>query len=324
MQDIESILNRYLMGEAKPAEAELVENWIAASPANKVEFDRQWKLLEQFAETGFPVTDVFAEWKAFSAKAAVKKILLKGSGSYHWLFKLLSVLIVGGVVLTVLYKTFQSEAPSGIIQRTTDQPQNDTLSNGVVLMLDVNSSISYPDKNSSGPVEINGNVFVKYSDSGAAPLLLKAGALDIELIQGAMQVQYDSTGKNTTLQVQQGKAFVKVDDKILELHSGQAIFYDERTPGFSAIKPVDINGFGYATKVFRFDRTPLKEAVKLLEKTYRVRIVLSDPELGERRINALLENESFTTVIEIIAMALELTYHYNGDAQVKLSEKDRE
>ncbi|KAA0990719.1 DUF4974 domain-containing protein [Dyadobacter aurulentus] len=63
MTDIQSILTKYILGEASPDEACKVELWLSQSISNQKEFQRLWKTIEiTFQHERYQLPNTRAEW----------------------------------------------------------------------------------------------------------------------------------------------------------------------------------------------------------------------------------------------------------------------
>lgn len=325
MQHIHSILTRYFMGEASPEEAETVQAWIAASPENKAGFEEQWKLMELTTETPFvPVANLPAEWSAVTKSLPAGKMLAGSKTGLSWGLKLgLSVVAVTTLVV-ISVNLFNGKKKEPVVNlHSGSQTLTDTLNSGTILFLDTNTTVSYPETGKTeNKIRLTGTVFVRKTEEDT--LAVEAGAVEILVGKGDVFIQYDSARNLVLMQVRKGIAFVRDPSGTHTLAAGEAMQIEGKGFVFSKVQKISVNRFGYATRIFEFDDTPLKEVVAQLEKAYQVRISFAENELGNYRISTLLENVPLEDALKIITYTLELTYHYNGDKQVILSRKDRE
>jgi len=65
-----------------------------------------------------------------------------------------------------------------------------------------------------------------------------------------------------------------------------------------------------------FDRTPLRDVARRLERWYGIEIRLADSALGNRRLTATLESEQPAGAVDLVATALRLSLSRSGSAYV--------
>jgi ferric-dicitrate binding protein FerR (iron transport regulator) len=92
------------------------------------------------------------------------------------------------------------------------------------------------------------------------------------------------------------------------VEKGHSLLYKASTHQFTGKNSIDTNSIAFATGVFSFTNTPLKELTAILAKGYKVGIQLEDPAIGDCRMTVQFDNLPIKSVLEIIAATLNIQY----------------
>lgn len=332
-----SILLKCLSGQATPEEAALIDTWIEASPENRQEFDRLWKLWQMTATNpAYVRPDIAAEWNTLHARIAPYSApASRPVRAASW--KLISVIVAGIIVAGVIFIKIISptaiknpEVTKGPATTIGGRPQKeprieprierysgasilkDTLQGHIIITLDTKSSLSYPSrKDDEGSLIVNGKAFIQIADT-ARPLTIVAGDVLIHTGSSNFYLAYDSVAASLSIQVAKGELQITDHNKILSLQQGQSIFYDGQKHRFIKKDTLDVNTFGYATRVFNFNNTPVKEVINELSKAYGVTFRLDNPAIGDCRITTEFDNKPIRYVLDVLTQTLNLTYKELG------------
>jgi len=318
MTDIQSLLTRYISGEATPEEAEIVEAWISASPDNRREFEQQWKIMEIISHhSNYLSPDIKKEWSGIQNKLQqLNRIAPKIKPSYKiFRYKIIYAIAGLAVIGTILLKSFSQKKTAVITYYSKENLLADTLPEGTLAFLDKHSSISYSNKNLSNenPVIIKGSVYFKAAKNQQDTIVLKAGTLNIIPDHADIYVSFDTVLQAAFIHVQSGNTIIKNDKTQLAVTQGETLQFDEKVGKLEKYAHTNINLYSYATRVFDFNDMPLKEAVEYLEKAYSVSILLQETQMGNCRITTRFDNKTLKEVLDIMAFTLNFQYKYNAE-----------
>jgi transmembrane sensor len=361
-----SILLKCLSGHATPEEAAMIDSWIAASPENRQEFDRLWKLW-QMTDTNPAYTrpDITAEWNILHARidptaaphTPGRALISHPLRAASW--ELISVIVAGIIVAGVILIKIMSPGEIKGAGTIGGRPQKnsrieprikrysgasilkDTMSDHIVITLDTQSSISYPAGNDdSGALIIKGKAFIQAVETPAKPITPESSinptnpanaaspitpAKPITIVAGDVVIHasgsnfylaYDSAAASSSVQVAKGELQITDHNKVLSLKEGQSILYDGQKHQFIKKDTLDVNTFGYATRVFNFNNTPVKEVIGDLAKAYGVTFRLDNPAIGDCRITTEFDNKPIRYVLDVLTETLNLTYKYKEQGKI--------
>lgn len=307
---IEHIIIRYIAGEATAEEAAMVESWIAASPANKEAFERSWKVMEQFGQKGnYQPPTVTDEWNALKNSLQAPAPVTVPKKFFHPAMVYATVgLVVAAVTLLVLFNIYGKKAKEVPMHYSGNQLLTETLPNGVKVFLDKQSSIGYGKHiNDTASIPVNGGAYFEAANYKGEIIHIRLGKLTILAFKSNLFVRYDSVERVSLVHVLSGTTVVTAGDISLSIDAGESISYNEQEGGFGKKDVVNINLFGFATKVFDFNDMPLKEAVAYLEKAYGVPIQLQEG-LSNCRITTRFDNKTLKEVLDVMAFTLGFSY----------------
>jgi ferric-dicitrate binding protein FerR (iron transport regulator) len=340
---------------ATPEEAAMLDSWLAASPDNKQEFDRLWELWQMTNTEGNAATnttksgmntgtnatayvkpDVDVEWKALHTKmkapftpqstpvAPAAQALVK-SGAW----KLLSIILVGMIIAGILLiKMNRPVTPqiSRIERSSGGTVLTDTLQGHTIVTLDTQSRIIFDDNkvvDHSGSndhssyvddsIHISGKAFIRM---GERPLTFYAGRLQIRAINASFYLAHDSSVGSVSLQVTKGALQIKGNEREISLKEGQSLYYDAGTRQFLQKDTMDVNTFGFATRVFYFNDTPVREVIGYISRAYNVTFSLEDPAIGNCRITTQFDNKPVGYVLDVLTETLGLRYAYKEQGKI--------
>ncbi len=308
-----SILLRCLSGEASPEEAALLDDWLNASPGNRQEFESLWRLWQKTTDrTGYVPPDMEKGWQDLRARVQPAQASVPIKAPVRPLiWKTLSVFLAGSVITgIIIIKTNRHHTPTypQVVRYSSQMPLKDTLSNGTILTLDEQSVFSYPSPgHGSGDtaILIKGKAYIQ---AAAGPLTVGVGELSIHSKGGDFLLIHDSLTGTTGIEVSRGALEVKSAAGSYIVEKGHSLLYDASAHRFTGRNSIDTNSVAFATGIFSFTNTPLKELTATLAKAYKVDIRLDNPAIGDCRMTVQFDNLPIKSVLEIIAATLNIQY----------------
>lgn len=293
----------------------MLDAWINASPGNRQEFESLWRLWQKTTDrTSYAPPDMKKDWQDLHARIqpAPAPVSIKPPVR-PLIWKVLSAVLAGGVIIgVIIFKTNKHPASTPvypeIVRRSSQMALKDTLSNGTILTLDEKSVFAYPSPDHSSKdtaTLINGKVYLQV---GARPLTIGVGELSVYSKGGDFLLTHDSLTGTSGIEVSGGVLEVKSHSGSYIVEKGHALLYDASTHQFTEKSSTDTNNIAFATGVFSFTNTPLKELTAVLAKGYRVDIQLENPAIGDCRMTVQFDNLPIKNVLEIIAATLNIQY----------------
>lgn len=327
----ETLLGKFLAGEASAAEADQVRRWLS-EPANQTEFarferiwltasllkptsavdtDAAWQRVQQrmHRPTGavqdevirpLPVLPRRSIWPAISRVAAV--VLLVG---------------IAGLVIRQMTRSKEMTSNSAhLIASASSQPRRLQLPDGSRVLLNQNSRLTYPDRfaDSTRAVALTGEAFFDVKPDAAHPFLIRAGRTMVRVLGTSFSVR--AVGDSVRVAVRTGRVRLSTPRQSVELTRNQQVTYQEKADTLRSIRPLNTNLLAYQTGRLTFVSTSLGEVVQTLREVYGADIRLSNPALETCRLTASFGREPLDTVLAVVAETLTLTIRREGNTRI--------
>lgn len=296
----DDLLISYLLGEADALDCARIEQWITKNPANRQRLNHFLLILETSKSLGpayfIDPADSLARLKykfEHRPRAAATWRLIN---PYFWM-KVAAVLVV---VLGIgyLYSTF----PRQITSASQNFVRLDTLADGSVVTLNRHSALRYPKQFSGQKREVElleGEAFFSVTPAPTRPFLIKAGSSIIQVVGTTFNVKRKTDSVEVI--VKTGVVKVAAHGKITTVYAGEQILV---TPGpsSSAVEQTsDLLYEYYRTHDLVADNTPLWRIVDVLNDTYDVHIVIRDSNLADLTLTTTFKNESLANILKVIS-----------------------
>ncbi|MCY7352573.1 MAG: FecR domain-containing protein [Cytophagaceae bacterium] len=315
------LLEKYRAGACTDEEQELLQAWSEkmllphAKPDNFAEHEqtekRIWNRLRR--NTIAPVTIARPLWIPWSVAATV--LLLLGIGVFMYRQPVQSRRPGVAAVL-----------PKGVIQirNTSDKPRRVTLEDGSLVLLKVNSSISYPEHfgDKTRSVLLEGEAFFNVRKNPTKPFVVHTGELVTEVLGTSFTVRSYEHTPSIEVRVVTGRVSVyeNATRKPQQTRNGviltpnQRVVFDKTSrkmvPGVVE-NPVLIQSPAMARPVV-FSDTPLPDVLREIEHAFGLEIVVENKNLEHCVITADLSELPFRTQIDLICKSVNATYEQRG------------
>lgn len=307
-----SILLRCLSGEASPEEAAMLDDWLSASPAHRQEFESLWRLWQKTTDgAGYVRPDMERGWQDLQARVQPAPASVPVRTPVRpVIWKALSAVLAGGVITGMILVKTNRHAPTypQVVRHSDQTSLKDTLPNGTILTLDEQGVFTYPSSghgNQDTAVLITGKAYIQVP---AGPLAIGVGGLSVHSKGGDFLLIHDSLTGTTDIEVSRGSLEVKSTTGSYIVEKGHSLLYDASAQRFTGKNSIDTNSVAFATGIFSFTNTPLKELTAVLAKAYKVGIRLDNPAIGDCRMTVQFDNMPIKSVLEIIAATLNIQY----------------
>ena len=307
--DIDTIIVRYLDGDATTSEQNVLDTWISQSESNRKQFEdieRIWKITPgaQDAEK----IDTQARWDQFVQKTGIDKqspvatIQSETSDSSLW-YKIAAVVIVAlGVGVFWLLNSNQETV------YIAEETKEIELPDGTRIWLKQGSSLSFVDDNfdtDKREVYLEGEAYFEVVHNTQKPFVVTANNSEIQVLGTTFTVREDTLRRTTSVALLTGKVAFKTDIENEILEPGE-ISTASYTGEISKTEIEDPNLLAWKTKVLHFEATPLKQVVVDLNRTYAQKIELGNKTLEECTLTINFENESLDKVIQTLQILFDV------------------
>lgn len=314
----ESLLLRFLLGEANRDEVQQVNEWLQLSEENQ-------KLLDSYealwAETGKltpkPVAvDIPSAWKRMSERIDQyeneKSKTVSFRSRFIWLSSSAAAVII---ILFGIYQLINKPETKNLLIASNQEVVHESLPDGTQIVLNNNSKITYPEKFASNErrVKLEGEAYFDVEPNKEKPFIIEAGDAFIQVLGTSFNVK---AYENAEIEVVVTEGLVKLftvdtetmDTSSILLKAGEKgmLSRKEKTPIFvSENIPDELFWMNY-TLIFK--DTDLKKVFSLLEDHYSITINVDHKEIYNCRLTTTFANNSIGEIIEVIVATFDFEY----------------
>lgn len=226
---------------------------------------------------------------------------------YPIVVSIVSFILISAISLYFL-GVFNSSQPIKWNKKVTKLGQKSiiTLLDGTRITLNADSKLFYPSKfgKKIREVRLEGEAYFEVTHNSAKPFVVKSGELTTTVLGTKFNIKAYPTEKNIKVALVKGKVRVanksKSDFKELYLKPQQQVIYNKNNKTEKIVVFNTRKTIGWRNNVLVFENEKLKDVLVLLERTFGIKIEIKKELLGNKRISANFENESFWGIIEVI------------------------
>lgn len=320
------LCEKAITGNINESEKTQLNNWLDKSEINRNQFEELKKIWIDTSPVKAPqLPDIDKEWNNLNRKLELLNADKKIKKSYWdeiiffvksftlpgWKPAIVSLIIF--ICIIAGYYLLSRETPQQQfvnIYTLNKEHRKIQLPDGSTVILNSGSSIKYasPFGKSSREVYMTGEAFFEVTKN-SIPFNIFSSNAKISVLGTQFDV-WARDGKTRVI-VKEGKVKFARLNKVLEgvnLTANQTSIINENSNP-TAPKEIDSQFFlGWMNGKLIFDRTPLNEVVKELERRYNIKIILDGDSLSKNTISGSFNNYGADTVLSMICLALNLKY----------------
>ncbi len=319
--NMDELIAKYLLQEATAVEILQVDEWIAASDANKKAFEHYkylWEESKKIATTN--TADENAAWQNFKNKrdAPRQETKMVSMKKYTWMRAAAAVLLLAICGWFLKNNYYKEDTSKQLLVQTQKNVLIDTLPDNSIVTLNKNSSIEYDEKFTAGKqrnIKLKGEAFFNVTPNKEKPFIVKVNDVEVKVvgtsfniktINGQIEVivktgvvQVTRNGKTITITPQE-KVLTTTNNNVLTKETNKDKLFNY-----------------YQAKEFVCEETPLWRLVEVLNEAYDSNIILGRKELSNLAITTTFANEPLDNVLQIIATTFQLKI-INKEGQIIL------
>lgn len=315
----ELLIARYLSNEASDAEKQELEEWIALSSENELEFNAFKKLWEKSNQDSAPRFDSVSAFRKVKvaiqeSEVPVPKVIPLSGNKNRMVWRIAATLIVVlGIASIFIYLSGKEEiirVASGEITKEVRLPDS------TLVILKPHSEIAYSSNygKSDRKTELKGEAFYDVTRNVNSPFVIQAGEAYIKVLGTSFSI--NSIQQNdVAIQVSTGKVLVydgeheqtSTDSLAVILLPGQEAHFSEAGKPIKT-KSIPIENIRYSyDKTLVFENSDLKAVCELLEKIFGAKIQFKREEISNCRLTATFKNQNLTDILLIISETFNIT-----------------
>ena len=312
---VDSLITRYLMGNASTGEIEELRHWIESDEQHKRYFQRQqdiWAVLNPTVD----INDIDAENAELkvlrkagiaSSRLAIFKKLL----GYWSRIAAVVILPLLAVVGYLIYRPLEGrDIADATISTSFGCLSRTVLPDGTTVWLNANSSLQYDpmmDDNVRNVI-LHGEAYFDVKADAKQPFNVKTPYMTVTATGTEFNVNaYDSSASVTLVD---GKVSVEVESKSMTLNPGEHLAVADGRPTISN----HINTEKYCcwrNGTLIFEDEPLINICNRLQQIYDVEFDIA-PELKERTFRMILNGENISEVVHFFELAAPVTCEFEN------------
>jgi len=308
-----SFLAKHLVGEANEKEKAAVEKWLGKSAENRIQYGKlrsDWKIMENMKQF-----DVDNAWQKLHGRILTNEepvlsdtresVVLPRRMSWATPLRLaasLVLIIALGVTLVIAIGRFQKVT---ITTSATERLKSVILPDGSAVTMNANTQLSYS-KNFRGRtrnVNLSGEAFFEVTPDKSRPFLIHADEAYIRVVGTSFNV--DTKGRSSEVEVYVSTGIVELyktesRNNSVMLHPGEVGSFNRNI--IHSKKASNENAIAWKTGRMDFRDIPLSEAVEMLNKMYRVKIICNEPGLVNTKVGGRYQypDEPLDTILAIL------------------------
>jgi transmembrane sensor len=299
----DDLISRYLCGEAQPEEAEALVDWLSIT-----------ENLEYFEsiEAAWNATLPSKSLSTFNKESAWKTVqhavnIQPTKSSMSFWYRAAAVFIVAVSCSLFAYYFYQNRVtPEEITVESAGTQRTVTLPDNSSVVINRNSAISYPENfgKNSRDVNFSGEGFFSVEGNAGKPFIVHTSLGNIRVVGTRFNVSMEKGILN--VDVQEGKVLVFTATDSTYLDAGYSASV-EANKSINVINAVNENQWGYATRRFTFQDTPLSEVFESIEKAYPYSIEVVNNDIKNCRLTVAFDHVSAREMLNLIAETVDLT-----------------
>ncbi len=310
MQDWE-LIAKYIKGEASQQEQEQVELWLKANSANAVlmeEIKATWQnsgKLNQHIKI-----DKAKAWTSIQEKIKeeekVISITRKAPAYNCWILRAAAILIVGLFATWLFLKTGK---PEMVLVQTTTGSKTIKLPDNSIIILNENSSLSYPKEFSANErnVSLEGEAFFEITKNPAKPFIIKNKNFDVRVVGTSFNIAAYEQDTTAVVTVVTGTvSFIDRNEYSELLTVGETGVLNKRRQRIEKSTNADLNFMAWKTKKLEFTNTSFNEVCSSLKKYFSIDITVKDKAILNCTFTGFFEDPKLDDVLKVLEKTLNI------------------
>ena len=335
------LLAKYLSNEVNSLEKLEVETWISQSAENREELEQSRKMLDNI--------DAFYKAERFDSEVAWNKLRAKINPAQLTVIKRKSIgkevisrfykyaaiivfaVLLGSAGFYIGFRNKVTEVYSEIISPENQVVNEYILPDGSVVALNSNSKLVFPKhfKGDTREVTLYGEAFFDVKPNAEKPFIITAGNAQVKVVGTSFNVSAYPGNETVEVVVTTGKVQVTnknaealADANLVYLIPGEKGTLFTKSSILEKSQNSNLNYLAWKTRDFIFNDIPLNEVFQCLEKTYHVKIQVTDPKLNDLKLNAQFDKKPIDFILNVVGLTFNLELSVDNEQYTFSSHKN--
>ncbi|MFN0216806.1 MAG: FecR family protein [Saprospiraceae bacterium] len=314
ISDIDEIIAKHLAGEIGLEDQVWLDKWLSESADNLLYF-KQMQHLWQQAEIGRHTLPRAVDVEAALLRTHHKIQHMPGKTKVvrmaFWQYGVAATFLL----LLGAFWFFQPTKDASSMQlASTENTLRETLSDGSIVAINQNSSISARFTKNSRQLKMKGEAYFEVAHNASKPFTVEVQEVLVTVVGTKFNIDNRSDPDWVIISVEEGKVRVQSDTQTEFLIAGEQARINCKNRKMEKLQTSPSgNESAWANRQFTFDDVALSEVIPLLEKAYQVKITLTNKDLGDCRLHARFNDKSIERIVSIIAETFSLEVKYQNE-----------
>jgi ferric-dicitrate binding protein FerR (iron transport regulator) len=304
---MQELLIKYINGEATPEESLAVTKWASEHEENQKMFEEYQLIWNGLHRADQIPNEAQAEQHILSRIKPGKKAV---EFPFKTFYRIAAALLL--IVLATYYflrSDFQKPTSNATFVGVADTTAVLDLPDGSKVWLYKGARISYDIPFSKREVELTGRAFFEVEHDPERPFVVQlqhtcitvlGTSFNVWAVDDVMSIVTVNTGRVAFASHGQ-----TTNDSVVLVQHQQGIFVPD-DKHITTNSDIDPNIFAWKTGKLVFDDSPMTYVARTLQVVYGHGIQLTDPAIGELRVNTSFENQSLEEILLILSKTLDL------------------
>jgi len=319
------IIARYLSGDMSDDEVSQFEKQLEIFPENKIlvnEMKKQWAQIGNYQSK--KEVDVEKGWHALYGRLDSEQLIPSNNVVEHrlspvWVKWAATIVVLFTIASISFYSIYKNT--TNLLSLQTGSESNtliQTLTDGSVVYLANNTTLSYPEQFASDERKVNlkGEAFFDITPNPKKPFRIETDQVIVEVLGTAFNVKSEN-GNLFELAVERGKVRVTLKS---DPSQSQIVLPGEKisTSQHQLVKIKNENAdyFSWRTQRMQFKDESLSNIVKVINKNYHTNIQLNNQDLGNRKLTVTFHNNSLEYITKLICLSYNLELEVKADSTI--------
>ena len=324
---------RTLTGEASPQEITELQQWLAESEKNRLEYESLkaiWELSGKI-DPPPPPLDPLQMWQKIDQIIKSEENLrqVKEGFDFSWIIKIAAALLlaVSGVLLYNHMKGLNSNEPQyqtayskpseeakNTLETQAGQKLTYALSDGSIVYLNAESKIVYSKHfaEDKREIELTGEAFFSVQPDKTRPFIVKSGNSQVTVTG----TEFNIRNRNNKIKIVVAKGSVNVLsinlNKAENMKAGEMVEIGKsgniRLPSNANLK----YALAWRNNKLAFNHSSLKEVMTEIERTFNVKAEFLNYSSRARTITGIFDTDSLDKILKVISITLDINISQKG------------
>lgn len=308
-KNMDDLLMSYLLNELKESELQQVEAWISASSENQKQLEDTILVWEASLQAN---TYNFNKNKAWNNVS--NQITIKPMWQQNWFRSAAAILFLVGMFTTIM--NISSTVEPSILYSET-KVIIDTLTDGSIITLNKNSSLSYTEdfNSKTREVALKGEAFFDIERDTTKPFIINLESSSVKVLGTSFNIKSNPEDELVRVYVKSGVVlFEYLSDQTdstylsITLRKGDRVSYNKVTRKLEKNENDSTNNLDmyWMNQELIFDGIELGKVTQILETVYEVEIKFSDEQSKKCLLTVSFKNAQIEEIMQVIATTFEL------------------